>query len=322
MKINVIAAAFAALAVSGGAEAADMGDVGAPIRLALNNWTGQHLSTYIAGGMLEEAGYTVEYVEAELGGVFPRIESGELHAIMEIWTSSSPAGYQEALDGGDMVDLGDLGLDARNGVVVPPYVAQMCPGLPDWEALRDCAAIFSADGGGKRGRYLAYPESWGSPGGDRIRALELPFDVVAAESEAAMIEEFQNAYKEKRPVIATFWQPHWAMSTYALQFVRLPGYDPACQTDPAWGPNPNETGDCDFQRGGVAKASWKGLKDRWPAAYEILANYQLSIWDQQPLISLVDVRGETVQGAARGWLAVNRAKWMPIVEEATGKGRS
>ncbi|QAX30284.1 ABC transporter substrate-binding protein [Leisingera sp. NJS204] len=322
MKIKAFAAALAALAVSGTAEAADMGDTGTPIRLALNNWTGQHLSTYIAGGMLEEAGYTVEYVEASLGGVFPQIESGELHAIMEVWTSSSPEGYVEALEGGDMVDLGDLGLDARNGVVVPPYVAQMCPGLPDWEALRDCAAIFSADGKGKKGRYLAYPESWGSPGGDRIRALGLPFDVVAAESEAAMIEEFQNAYREKRPVIATFWQPHWAMSTYALQFVRLPKYDPVCHTDPAWGPNPKETGDCDFQRGGVAKAAWKGLKDRWPAAHEILKNYQLSIWDQQPLIGLVDVRGETVQGAARGWLAVNRAKWMPVIEEATGKGRS
>lgn len=72
----------------------------------------------------------------------------------------------------------------------------------------------------------------------------------------------------------------------------------------------------------MVKASWSGFKERWPAAHEILKNYELSIWDQQPLIGLVDVRGETVAGAARGWLAVNRAKWMPVVEEATGKGRS
>ncbi|MBY6068302.1 ABC transporter substrate-binding protein [Leisingera aquaemixtae] len=322
MKFNVFAAALAALAVSGAAEAADMGDAGTPIRLSLNNWTGQHLSTYIAGGMLEEAGYTVEYVEADLNDLYGEIATGDVHAMVEIWTSSDPAEYFDLVDEGRLENLGDMGLDARNGVVFPPYVAQMCPGLPNWEALRDCAGIFSEDGKGKRGIYLAYPESWGSPGADRIRALELPFDVVAAESEAAMIEAFQTAYREKRPVISTFWAPHWAMSSYALQFVRLPKPEPACYTDPSWGPNPKATGDCDFYRGGVVKASWPGLKDRWPAAYEILKNYQLSIWDQQPLIGLVDVRGETPRGAARGWLAVNRAKWMPVVEEATGKGRS
>ncbi|KIC07859.1 glycine/betaine ABC transporter substrate-binding protein [Leisingera sp. ANG-M1] len=322
MTFKTIAAALTALAVSGAAEAADMGDTGTPIRLSLNNWTGQQLSTYIAGGMLEEAGYTVEYVEADQGAMYEQIASGDVHAMVEIWTTSNPADYFSVRDDGRVEELGDLGLDARNGVVFPPYVAQMCPGLPDWTALRNCAGIFSKDGKGKRGVYLAYPESWGSPGADRIRALDLTFDVVAAESEAAMIEAFQKAYKEKRPVISTFWAPHWAMSSYALQFVRLPKPEPACYTDPSWGPNPNATGDCDFYRGGVVKASWTGFKERWPAAYEILKNYELSIWDQQPLIGLVDVRGETVPGAARGWLAVNRAKWMPVVEEATGKGRS
>ncbi|WP_027236966.1 ABC transporter substrate-binding protein [Leisingera caerulea] len=322
MKVKAFTAALAALAVSGAVEAADMGDVETPIRLSLNNWTGQRLSTYIAGGMLEEAGYTVEYVEADQGALYEQIATGELHAMVEIWTTSNPDEYIAAREAGRVEELGDLGLDARNGVVYPPYVAQMCPGLPNWEALRECASIFSEDGNGKRGRYLAYPESWGSPGADRIRALDLPFDVVAAESEAAMIEEFQQAYKDKRPVIATFWAPHWAMSSYALQFVRLPKPEPACYSDPSWGPNPKATGDCDFARGGVVKASWSGFKGRWPAAHEILKNYELSIWDQQPLIGLVDVRGETVQGAARGWLAVNRAKWMPTVEEATGKGRS
>lgn len=322
MKIRAFAAALAAMTVAGSATAADMGDTGTPIRLAINNWTGQHLSTYIAGGMLEEAGYTVEYVDVDPNEMFQDIAEGNVHAAMEVWTTSRPEPYYDALEAGGVVEIGDMGLDARNGVVFPPYVAQMCPGLPNWEALRDCAGIFSKDGKGKRGIYLAYPESWGSPGADRILALGLPFDVVAADSEAAMIEAFQEAYRENRPIISTFWAPHWAMSSYALQFVRLPKPEPACYTDPAWGPNPKATGDCDFARGEVKKAAWKDFAARWPAAYEILENYQLSIWDQQPLIGLVDARGESVQGAARGWLAVNRAKWLPVVEEATGKGRS
>lgn len=321
MNFKSIAAAVALMLPTVGG-AADLGDKGTPIRLSLNNWTGQQLSTYIVGGMLEHAGYTVEYVEADQSAIYDEIASGDMHAMVEIWTSSDPDGYFDLVEAEQLEHLGDMGLDARNGVVVPPYVAQMCPGLPHWEALRDCAGIFSADGKGTRGIYLSYPESWGSPGADRIRALDLPFDVVAADSEAAMIETFQQAYKDRRPVIATFWAPHWAMSSYALQFVRLPKPEPACYSDPSWGPNPNATGDCDFYRGGVVKASWPGVKQRWPAAHEILSQFELSIWDQQPLIALVDVRGETVQGAARGWLAVNRAKWQPLVEQAAGPGRS
>lgn len=322
MKFKVIAAALAALVFPAAVAAADMGDVQAPIRLSLNNWTGQRLSTYIAGGMLEHAGYKIEYVEADQSTLYEQIATGEVHAMMEIWTTSNPVSYFAAREEGRVEELGDMGLDARNGVVFPPYVTQMCPGLPDWEALRDCAGIFSESGSGKRGRYLAYPESWGAPGADRIRALQLPFDVVTAGSEAEMIEAFQKAQQEKRPVIATFWAPHWAMSSYALQFVRLPKPEPACDEDPAWGPNPNATGDCGFYRGGVVNAGWPGLKQRWPAAYEILRSFELSIWDQQPLIGLVDVRGETPQGAARGWLAVKRAKWMPVVEKVTGQNQS
>ncbi|MGR3759875.1 ABC transporter substrate-binding protein [Roseobacteraceae bacterium NS-SX3] len=322
MNFKGVALALAAVAASAGVEAAELGETATPIRLALNNWTGQQISTYIAGGMLEHAGYTVEYVEADSNEMYGDMGTGKLHAAVEVWTTSSPDAYYAALETGAVEELGDMGLDARNGIVYPAFVAQMCPGLPDWEALRDCAGIFSKDGKGDRGRYLGYPETWGSPGADRIRALELPFDFEVAESEAAMIEEFRAAVAEKRPVIATFWQPHWAMSSFALQFVKLPKPEPACHSDPAWGPNPNATGDCDIERGGVVKAGWSGLKEERPAAYEILSNYQLSIWDQQPLLALVDVRGESAKNAAVGWLMVNKGKWRPVVDAAAGKGGS
>ena len=42
----------------------DLGDVDSPIKLAINEWTGQHISTHIAGQLLEKLGYSVEYVNA------------------------------------------------------------------------------------------------------------------------------------------------------------------------------------------------------------------------------------------------------------------
>ena len=62
MKKTLVGAAM--LATMGAAQAADLGDVNAPIKLAINEWTGQHVSTHIAGEMLKKAGYKVEYTTA------------------------------------------------------------------------------------------------------------------------------------------------------------------------------------------------------------------------------------------------------------------
>ena len=50
-----------------------------PIKVILNDWTGQHFSTYVAGGLLEKMGYNIEYVSA---GALPQhtgLAQGNLH---------------------------------------------------------------------------------------------------------------------------------------------------------------------------------------------------------------------------------------------------
>ena len=55
MKSLVLSASFLALASA--VQTADLGAVDDPIKLAINEWTGQHISTHVAGQMLEAAGY-------------------------------------------------------------------------------------------------------------------------------------------------------------------------------------------------------------------------------------------------------------------------
>ena len=60
MKMTGYAATFGAVSfavTAGMASAADLGAVDKPIRLAVNEWTGQHVTTHIAGEMLKAAGY-------------------------------------------------------------------------------------------------------------------------------------------------------------------------------------------------------------------------------------------------------------------------
>ena len=133
----VIATSMAAVP----AVALDMGATDKAIKLAINEWTGQHLSTRVAGGILERAGYTVEYVTAGYGPQFIALGEGDLHATMEIWTSNAPGQFGEAEAAGKVVDIGDLGLDAREGVLYPIHMKEICPGLPDWEAERLCRQV-------------------------------------------------------------------------------------------------------------------------------------------------------------------------------------
>ena len=89
------AAVIAASGASLPANALDMGATDKAIKLAINEWTGQHLSTRVAGAILERAGYTVEYVTAGYGPQFIALGEGDLHATLEIWTSNAPGQFNE-----------------------------------------------------------------------------------------------------------------------------------------------------------------------------------------------------------------------------------
>lgn len=314
--MKTFAFGLALTALTGTAYAADLGAVDKPIKLAVNEWTGQHISTHVAGEMLKAAGYKVEYVTAGYMNMYQAMADGEIHGAMEIWSSNVSEDYAKKVSAGGVSELGDLGLNAKEGIAYPAHVEEMCPGLPAWEALQDCAMKFATADTIPSGRLVDYPADWGTPGADRMTGLALPFKAVPAGSEGALITELRAATEKKSPLLITFWQPHWAMSAYDVKFVDLPVGNEACFTDPAWGPNPNAVNDCDFAPSRVFKAAWSGMEDKWPAAHEILTNYQLSVEAQQPMMGAVDVDGGKVEEVVAAWMSANEAAWRPVVDAA------
>lgn len=318
MTLKGISLAVSTVAlVAGTSHAADMGAVDKPIKLAINEWTGQHVSTHVAGEMLKAAGYQVEYVTAGYMNMYQAMSDGEIHGAMEIWSSNVSEDYAKKVADGGVTELGDLGLAAKEGIAYPAHVAELCPGLPAWEALQNCAQVFATAETIPQGRLVDYPADWGTPGADRMVGLELPIKAVPAGSEGALIAELRASTERKTPLLITFWQPHWAMSAYDVQFVDLPPGEEACFTDPAWGPNPNAINDCDFAASRIFKAGWSGIAETWPAAHEILSNYQLDVADQQPMMGAIDVDGGSVEEVVAAWMADNEGKWRPVVDAAT-----
>ena len=318
MKTTTFACVLSAASLAAGmGQAAELGAVDKPIKLAINEWTGQHVSTHIAGEMLKAAGYQVEYVTAGMMNQFQAIADGEIHATMEIWSSNVSDQYAEKITEGTIVELGDLELAAKEGIAYPAHVAELCPGLPAWEALKDCAPLFASAETLPAGRLVDYPADWGTPGADRMTGLALPFKAVPAGSEGALIAELRASTERKSPLLITFWQPHWAMSAYDVKFVDLPVGEEACFTDPAWGPNPDAVNDCDFAPSRIFKAAWSGTAETWPAAFEILSNYTLAVEDQQPMMGAIDVDGGEVTEVVAAWMAANEDSWRPNGDAAT-----
>ena len=64
---------------------------------------------------------------------------------MEIWETTGQEAMDASLATGNTVDLGETGMEAKEEWWYPAYMKEKCPGLPNWEALKDpaCAEAFS-----------------------------------------------------------------------------------------------------------------------------------------------------------------------------------
>ncbi len=305
-----------AMILGGLAHAAPMGAVGEPIKLAINEWTGQHISTHAAGQILERAGYKVEYVTA---GYYPQmtaIQDNTVTVTLEIWSSNIGEHYAKAVDSGQVEELGDLGLVPVETWMYNDAAAAACPGLPDWKALNGCVDAFAKADTFPKGRLVDYPADWGTTNVDRLKGLGVEFVSVPAGSEGALIAEIKGAEARKEPLLVQFWSPHWVHAVTNLNHVSLPPYQAGCHDDASVGVNPSATWDCDWERGYIKKMAWIGLKDKWPAAHAILSAYTLRNEDQIPMMNAIDQEGRKIEVVVQEWVNANKAIWMPWVNAA------
>ena len=299
------------------AQAAPTGDSGDTIKLAINEWTGQHISTHVAGQLLEKLGYTVDYINAGNYPQFQALADGDIHATMEGWTNNLGEIYPKVKATGMIVDIGEQDLDAGEGWVYPKFMEEMCPGLPAWTVLNDCVDQLVAADTYPKGRFLSYPADWGTRSADLIETLELNYKAIPAGSEGAMIAELKAAFDGNKPLFMMFWRPHWILSVVGeVGWVDLPPYEEACLTDPAWGPLPNKLNDCGFEAPRTIKVAWHGFEEKWPAAWNLLQQYTLTNADQEAMMNRIDNQGDDLVDVTSEWVANNAAIWQQWVEKA------
>jgi glycine betaine/proline transport system substrate-binding protein len=287
-----------------------------PIKIALNDWTGQFISTKIMGSVLQKAGYNVEYVQADYLAQFAGLGTGDLTLAMEVWATTGQEALEAAVATGKVENLGETGMVAKEEWWFPEYMKEKCPGLPDWKALKEpaCAEAFSIPETAPKGRYLGGPVTWGGFDEERVEALGLDFEVVHAGTDAALFAELESAYQRQAPIMLWIYSPHWAPAKYKGEWIEFPKYEPACYTDPAWGSNPDATHDCGKPFGPIWKAGWAGIKDKWPGAYKAIKNFTISSDEMNGLVGKVDLDGKSADDVVADWMANNEATWKKWIE--------
>lgn len=280
-----------------------------PIKITLHDWTGQLVTSQIMGAVLSEAGYNVEFVQADYLAQFAGLETGDLTVAMEIWATTGQEAMDASLATGKTVNFGETGMVAREEWWYPEYMKEKCPGLPDWEALNKCASEFATPETAPKGRYLGGPVTWGGFDEERIAALNLDFEVVHAGTDAALFAELESAYERKAPVLLWIYQPHWAPVKFKGEFVEFPKYSPECYNDPAAGLNPSAAYDCGKPVGPIWKVGWAGLTDKWPGAAKAIKAFNLNNDEMGAMVAKVDLDGEKLEDVVDQWMKDNESRW-------------
>tara|TARA_B100000575_G_scaffold290817_1_gene295257 strand:+ start:60 stop:1007 length:948 start_codon:yes stop_codon:yes gene_type:complete len=290
--------------------ASNAADSKKPIVIPTHNWNSQVVMAYVIGGIFESMGNNVEYATGvDSNAVYESIRQGDVTISHEVWQSAFGKSFDNARDAGGLLDWGDHEARTLEDMGYPNWVVEkgLCPGLPDWTALKnpDCAKNFVTPDSGGKGRMLEGPQSWhGDLIPQRIDALGLGdlWTVKFAGGADALWAELKAAKKEGRGTIIFNWTPNFTDGA-GFTFIDFPPYTDGCR------PVDGGDGKCGSPDGYLKKAVHEDFPKTHPAAAAMFKKLSFNASQIGAMAALVDEDGMTQQDAAKKWLADNKSVW-------------
>ena len=181
-----------------------------PIIIPTHNWTSQIVGAYVIGGIFETIGKNVKFKNHDSQAVYESIRRGDVSISHEVWESAFGRSFNKALSKGGIIDVGLHAASTMEEIGVPTWVIEknLCPGLPNWEALKNCADVFARPGSKGKGIILEGPQSWhGDLIPQRIKALGLDnkYKVKFASSADQLWKELYDAKRTGRGILMFNW---------------------------------------------------------------------------------------------------------------------
>ncbi len=301
----LVAVAALGLAGCGGGgiednKAAKDGDCG-DLRIAVNPWTGYVSNAHVIGYVAKsKLGCNVTYPDVKEEVAWQGMSSGSIDTVVENW------GHDDLIkkyitDQGTVVDAGPTGGKGIIGWYVPPWMAEKYPDITDWKNLNKYADLFKTSESGKKGQLLDGDPSYVTNDEALVKNLKLDYKVVVGGSEAGLIQSFKSAEKNKKPLLAYFYEPQWFFSEMKLVHVDLPPYEEGCDADAA-------KVACDYPPYELNKLISKKFEDSGSPAVDLVKNFTWTNDDQNIVSTYIAQDNMKPEDAAKKWVEDNPDK--------------
>ncbi|RKE83369.1 ABC transporter substrate-binding protein [Rhizobium sp. AG855] len=309
-RIKLTIAIAAALASSTGMALSQDAKFQGTVRIPVYNVPDSDFVDYTFGQVLQKAGYNVEYLKIDYTAHFTALEFGDVDLSPAVWGTSKDL-IDKTVESGSVKNAGSAGVKTKETWWYPNYVGELCPGLPDWKALKDpaCIKALSTSASGDQINYLGTPPDFAAYDDERIKALGLNVHITLPGTVGTMVATMQGAIQKKEPIIGWGMTPHWLYGSDQGKFVEFPEFDDRCPTDPSWGENPDAVWDCALSTGDIVKLYNVEFAEKAPDVLKIFDQFKLTSDDVAKGISRQDVDGVTPEQAAQEWIDANSGIW-------------
>ena len=271
------------------------------LRIAVNAWTGYYADAWVIGELAaKKLGCNVSYVKLAEEPSWNAMANGTVDTIVENW------GHDDLVKKyiTEQHVVQDAGLTGNKGIIgwfVPPWMAQKYPDITSWKSLNKYASMFKTSESGGQGQMLDGDPSYVTNDQALVKNLHLNYKVVVGGSEAALIQSFRNAEKNKTPLLAYFYEPQWFFSEMKLVHVNLPKYTTGCDADPA-------KVNCDYPEYTLNKLIAKKFADSGSPAVDLIKNFKWTNADQNVVGMYIGQDGMSPDDAAKKWVEANQDK--------------
>ena len=278
-----------------------------PIIIPTHNWSSQIVGAYVIGGIFESIGKNIKYKNHDSQAVYESIRRGDVSISHEVWESAFGRSFNKALSKGGIIDVGLHPASTMEDIGVPTWVIEknLCPGLPNWEALKNCADVFARPGSKGKGIILEGPQSWhGDLIPQRIKALGLSkkYKVKFAGSADQLWKELYDAKRKGKGILMFNWSPNFT-DAEGFTMIKWPKYYAGCR------PDDGGSGACGSPAGYLKKAASSKFANQHPDAFNVFKKISFTTKDMGKMAYYVDVEKMTHQDAAKKWLRKNKYKW-------------
>jgi glycine betaine/proline transport system substrate-binding protein len=195
-----------------------------------------------------------------------------------------------------------MGVKGIIGWYVPKWMVDKYPDITDWKNLNKYADLFKTSESGDKGQFLGSDPTFVQYDEALITNLGLNFKDVFSGSEAATITAFQQADKNKTPLIGYFYDPQWLQNEIKLVQVKLPAYTPGCDAD-------LKKVACDYPPyilNKIVRTEW--LNSSGDAA-TFIKNFKWGNSDQNEVADAITNKNMSPEDAAKAWIDAHPDTW-------------